>query len=66
MKTSILTDLSRNIDGYFDIKYWWIFWIETHENVKKTSKNNIRSNNTYIIINIWRNLYINDIIYNIL
>ena len=34
--------------------------------LKKTQKNNIKNNNTYIIINIWKNWFINNIIYNIL
>ena len=34
--------------------------------LKKTQKNNIKNNNAYIIINIWKNWFINNIIYNIL
>ena len=55
----ILVDIFiQNIDGVKILK--------THENVGKLLRNDIKSNNTYIIIEIWRNWYRNDLIYDIL
>ena len=52
---------------YFDIKYRWSKkLIKFVKILEKLLKNNIRSNNTYIVIDIWRNWYVNNIIYDIL
>ena len=75
MKISILIDISVtwfyiywdiliNIGGYFDPQNInEVKIIKTHENVNKRIKNNIKSKNDYIIIEIQRNWYITYIIY---
>lgn len=50
--------LTQNIGGVKIIK--------TYEKIRKLLRNDIRSNNTYIIIERCKNWYINDIIYDIL
>ena len=75
MKISILIDISVtwfyiywdiliNISRYFDPQNInEVKIIKTHENVNKRIKNDIKSKNDYIIIEIQRNWYITYIIY---
>ena len=75
MKISILIDISVtwfyiywdiliNISRYFDPQNInEVKIIKTHENVNKRIKNDIKSKNDYIIIEIQRNWYITCIIY---
>ena len=74
MKILVLTNISVTwFYGYQSVKkYQWIFWhkimmkeklLKTHKNIKKNSKNDIKSNNEYFevvllkkLVFVWYNL----------